>query len=131
MDKKLRKYCPNCQKSRHEKNAAYCSLCGVELKNEAKREFYLSLKIPDSKINIEENREKVFSGFPFFLRKVEGSSVQVILFHDYPYCTQLNKNIHERLGPISSEINMTDETLNIFLDKGFKWLHESELDTWY
>lgn len=131
MNDGLRKYCPNCQKNKHENEAAYCALCGMELKNEPKRELYLRLNIPDSKINIEESQKKAFSGFPFFLRKTDENSVQVVLFNEYPKCSHLIKNRHDRLGPDSIEINMTDELLNEFMDKDFKWLHESELDTWY
>lgn len=128
MNEGLRKYCPNCDKSKHEDDAAYCALCGVELKNEPKREFYLRLNIPDIKINIEENREGVFLGFPFFLRKTDESLIQVVLFHNYPKCTHLIKNKRDPLGPESYEIIMTDEVLNGFTEKGFNWLHESEID---
>lgn len=128
MNNGLRKYCPNCDKSKHEDEAAYCALCGTELKNEPKRELYLRLNVPDSKINIEDNREGAFIGCPFLLRKTDEISVQVVLFHDYPKCTHLIKNKRDPLSPESSEINMTDELLIGFLEKGFKWFHESDVD---
>ncbi|OZQ97337.1 hypothetical protein [Paenibacillus sp. VTT E-133291] len=127
MNEGLRKYCPNCNKSKHEDKAAYCALCGTELKTELKRKFYLSLNIPDSKINMEENLERVFNGCPFFLRKIDDSSIQVVLFHDYPKCKHLIKDKRDPLGPESSEINMTGERLNALLKKDFNWFHESEL----
>lgn len=108
MNEELRKYCPNCNKSKHEdKYAYYCALCGTELK--IKREFYLSLNIPDSKINMEENLESVFNGCPFFLRKIDDSSIQVVLFHDYPKCKHLN--IHPFF---LIQINSLHRSLKIF-----------------
>jgi hypothetical protein len=130
MNDGLRKYCPKCNKSKHESEAAYCALCGTKLKNEPKRDFYLRLNIPDSKIDIEMNRSKVFCGFPFFLRKADAKSVQVVLIDDYPKCSHVIKE-HAAILNESNKILMTDELLNSFLNDGFLWIHESEMVTWY
>lgn len=126
----LRKFCPNCQKGKHGNDAAYCDLCSTELKNEPNRDFYLSLHIPDSKINIEEDRDTVFCGFPFFLRMQNANSIQAVFFHEYPICANVikYKNV---IGTESTRIHVTDKMLNDFFEKGFKWHHESEMDTWY
>lgn len=131
MDKGLQKYCPNCNKNKHISEAAYCDLCGTKLKNEPNREFYLRLNIPKSKIDIDQSQKTIFSGCPFFLRKTDEKSVQVVFFDEYPKCKHLTKDKHEPFGPDSTYITMTDKLLKELLNQGFKWLHESELATWY
>lgn len=127
MNDGLRRYCPICSKNKHEDKASYCAICGAELKIESKREFYLGLNIPHSKIDIEENREGEFEGFPFFLRKKDEASIQFVLFHNYPKCTHQFKTMYDFSEAESSEINMTSELLKDLLEKYFIWFHESEV----
>jgi len=54
-----------------------------------------------------------------------------VLIRDYPICKHLIKDIHTMRSPESIEIKMTDELLQDYLNQGFKWMHVSELDTWY
>ncbi|OME70108.1 hypothetical protein BK120_33680 [Paenibacillus sp. FSL A5-0031] len=103
----------------------------MELINEPNREFYLRLRIPNSKIDIEQERKTTISVFPFFLRKTDETSVQAVLIHDYPKCKHLIKDIQISRSPESIDIKMTDELLQDFLNQGFIWIHESELATWY
>jgi len=94
MDTGLCKHCPNCNKRKHSSVAYFCELCGTELINEPKREFCLRLRIPNSKIDIEQEQKTTISVFPFLLRKKDETSVQAVLIRDYPICKHLIKDIH-------------------------------------
>jgi len=90
MDTGLCKHCPNCNKRKHSSVAYFCELCGTELINEPKREFCLRLRIPNSKIDIEQEQKTTISVFPFLLRKKDETSVQAVLIHEHRLFLMVN-----------------------------------------
>lgn len=126
------RFCPKCQRQKHEEEAAFCCICGTELKNGTLREFYLQLKIPVNKIALEE-KEPAYSMFPFFLRKVDQTKrlFQGITLHEYPKGILLYVKLPTKSASAdrSDEIILTDTLLDQLLNEGFEWVHHSEYTT--
>ena len=97
----------------------------------AVQQFFLSLKIPQNKILLEDNRVGVFCGCPFFLRKADSNLIQVILMHNYPngrhFWVELPATY--RSPDKAEDIELTSELIEKLLLQGFEWFHESEMKT--
>lgn len=131
----LSRCCPNCQSIKHEPQAKFCFLCGTALKNGSLLEFYLSLKIPITKISTENQNNEIhtFSGFPFYLWKHDSinKTVEAITFHEYPKGTRLYAKLPTKSASAdnSVEILLTKDVLEALLKEGFEWFHQNEKET--
>lgn len=96
MPNESRRICRNCGKSKHEDVAQFCSVCGAALKKKITRGLYSELYIPDSKIAIDDSQEKTFLGFPFFLRKCDYNTIQVVLVKEYPAGTHTTHYLNKK-----------------------------------
>lgn len=131
----LNRYCPNCQSIKHEQRASFCFLCGTALKNGSLLEFYLSLKIPFAKTEIEKRYSEKYtsSAFPFFLWKHDRihQTIEAITFHEYP----MGRRAYVKLPALSPQADSSEEillkegTLDKLLKEGFEWFHKNEKET--
>lgn len=103
----------------------------TKLDRESMRRYYQRMEIPDCKIALEENKNSKISGFPFFLRKKDNESIQVILLHDYPRCEHLTVYLpnDSPVADLSQSIIITDSLMENFMEQGFEWFHHSEMAT--
>ena len=92
--------------------------------------LYESLKIPQHKIDIETRRKDNFMGFPFFLRKEDYRRIEAVTIDEYPKAKHLIALYpYKRQADEVINIDLFPEVVESFLQKGFVWLHESEIDT--
>lgn len=129
--KQLGRYCPKCHRLDHHKEAFFCLICGTELVNGSLRTYYLNMKIPDHKIDLEQNDPYTFTGFPFFLRKIDLAEnlLQAITLHEYPNGKRVFVRLPAKISVWSENIVVTDFIINELLSQGFEWFHHSEMDT--
>lgn len=135
LETRLTRYCPNCQRIKHEPQAAFCFLCGTALKNGSLLEFYLSLKIPFLKIQTEKRFSEKYtcSAFPFYLWKHDQMNhiIEVVTFHEYPKGLRLYVKL-PTLSPqadSSKEFLLEEGSIDKLLQEGFEWFHQTEKES--